>query len=95
MRVGGRRSGGEARRERNSKDNGLLNLAIENDMLIVADSIVELDRIAELANSRGRGLGGASVTGFPLDKVSRPRISPQVSGQVRQPHLRHPRFSPS
>ena len=59
----------------NSKDDGLLNLAIENDMLIVADSIAELDRIAELANSRERRPRVVlRVTGFPLDKVTSPSI---------------------
>ena len=58
----------------NSND-GLLNLAIENDMLIVADSIAELDRIAELANSRERRPRVVlRVTGFPLDKVTSPSI---------------------
>lgn len=55
----------------NAKDDDLLNLAIGKDMLIVADSIAELERIAELA--KGRQLKPRvmlRVTGFSLEGVT-------------------------
>jgi diaminopimelate decarboxylase len=59
----------------NSKDDDLINLAISKNMLIIADSIAELERIAELAKSHQETPRVVlRVTGFPLDKVTSPSI---------------------
>jgi diaminopimelate decarboxylase len=59
----------------NSKDDGLINLAIEKGMLIIADSIAELMRIAELAKDHDKEPRVVlRVSGFPLDKVTSPAI---------------------
>ena len=59
----------------NAKDDGLLNLAIDKDMLIIVDSIAELDRIAQLAENHDRQPRVVlRVSGFPLDKVTSPAI---------------------
>ena len=53
----------------NAKDDGLLNLAISKDMLIIADSIAELERIATLAKDQQRTPRVMlRVTGFSLDR---------------------------
>jgi diaminopimelate decarboxylase len=59
----------------NSKDDDLINLAISKNMLIIADSTAELERIAELAKSHQETPRVVlRVTGFPLDKVTSPSI---------------------
>src|SRR6185312_4418932 len=59
----------------NSKDDDLINLAISKNMLIIADSIAELERIAQLAkNHQEAPRFVLRVTGFPLDKVTSPSI---------------------
>lgn len=59
----------------NSKDDDLLHLAIEKNMLIIADSIAELERIAELSKDHEAVPRVVlRVTGFPLDKVTSPAI---------------------
>ena len=59
----------------NSKDDDLINLAISKNMLIIADSIAELERIAQLAkNHQEAPRVVLRVTGFPLDKVTSPSI---------------------
>jgi diaminopimelate decarboxylase len=55
----------------NAKDDDLLNLAISRDMLIIADSIAELERIATLAKDQQRTPRVMlRVTGFSLDNVT-------------------------
>ncbi len=55
----------------NAKDDGLLNLAIGNDMLIIADSVGEVERIAELAKDHAnRPRVMLRVTGFDLEGVT-------------------------
>ena len=55
----------------NAKDDGLINLAIDKDMLIVIDSIEELERIASLAQSRQRTPRALlRVSGFELGPVT-------------------------
>jgi diaminopimelate decarboxylase len=59
----------------NSKDDDLINLAVSKNMLIIADSIAELERIAELAkNHQETPRVVLRVIGFPLDKVTSPSI---------------------
>jgi diaminopimelate decarboxylase len=59
----------------NSKDDDLINLAISKNMLIIADSIAELERIAELAKSHQETPRVVlRVTRSPLDKVTSPSI---------------------
>jgi diaminopimelate decarboxylase len=55
----------------NAKDDGLLNLAIGKDMLIIVDSIAELERIAALAKDQQRKPRVMlRVTGFSLEGVT-------------------------
>jgi diaminopimelate decarboxylase len=75
----------------NSKDDGLLNLAIDKDMLIIIDSIAELERIAQLANNHAAA----------ARDVARHRVPPRQGHipfdlhrrrveQIRHPQLRNP-----
>jgi diaminopimelate decarboxylase len=55
----------------NAKDDGLLNLAIGKDMLIIIDSIAELERVAALAKAQQRRPRALlRVTGFSLEGVT-------------------------
>jgi diaminopimelate decarboxylase len=55
----------------NAKGDGLLNLAISKDMLIIVDSTAELERIAELAKTQQRRPRVMlRVTGFSLEGVT-------------------------
>jgi diaminopimelate decarboxylase len=59
----------------NAKDDDLLGLAISKDMLIIVDSISELERIAALAQSQQRmPRVMLRVTGFSLEGVTSPAI---------------------
>ena len=65
----------------NAKDDGMLNLAISKDMLIIVDSIAELERIAELAKDQQRKPRVMlRVTGFSLRASPRRRFSPRANG---------------
>jgi diaminopimelate decarboxylase len=55
----------------NAKDDGLLKLAIAKDMLIIADSVAEVERIAELAKDQTSSPRVMlRVTGFNLEGVT-------------------------
>jgi diaminopimelate decarboxylase len=55
----------------NAKDDGLINLAIDKDMLIIADSIAEVERIATLAKDHDNvPRVMLRVTGFDLEGVT-------------------------